>query len=172
MRQRTGIDCIGAKSRQNRTQSGPAILVEHQVGAGSGGELWRNVNAEILKQADDIAAPTRCDGGRAEGVLENEVPANDPGEELAESGVAVGIGRAGNGNQRGKLGVAEPREDAADAGKNEGDDNRGAGEQGGSGTGEDEDAGADDGSNAQRRFTGPRARRRLCSPSVRASTRS
>ena len=50
----------------------------------------------------------------AEGVLENEVPADDPRDQFAHGGVGVGVGRAGDGNHRRELGIAEAGERADD----------------------------------------------------------
>ena len=51
----------------------------------------------------------------AEGVLEDEVPADDPGDQLAERRVGVGVGRPGDGDHAGELGVAEAGEGADDS---------------------------------------------------------
>ena len=55
------------------------------------------------------------------GVLEDEVPADDPGDELAEGGVGVGVGGAGDGDHAGELGVAEAGEGADDGDEDERD---------------------------------------------------
>ena len=47
-----------------------------------------------------------------EGVFEDEVPADDPGDEFAQGGVGVGVGRAGDGDHAGEFGVAEAGERA------------------------------------------------------------
>jgi len=62
-----------------------------------------------------------------EGVLEDEVPANDPGDKLAERGVGVGVSGARDGDHAGELGVAEAGEDADDADEHERDGECGAG---------------------------------------------
>ena len=62
------------------------------------------------RKRHDVARPAHGDRGRAEGVLENQVPADDPREELAQRGVAVGVGRAGNRHARRELRVAQARE--------------------------------------------------------------
>ena len=66
-------------------------------------------------------------GGRADRVFEHQVPADDPGEELAQRGVGVGVGGSGDGDHRGELGVAERGEDARDARDDEGEHQRRAG---------------------------------------------
>ncbi len=56
-----------------------------------------------------------------EGVLEDEVPADDPGDELAHDGVGVGVGGAGDGDHAGELGVTEAGETTDDGDEDEGD---------------------------------------------------
>ena len=59
------------------------------------------------------AKPTR-DAHVGEGVFEDEVPADDPRDELAHGGVGIGVGGAGDGDHAGQLGVAEAGERADD----------------------------------------------------------
>ncbi len=66
-------------------------------------EFDGKVDAEIVAQADDIGGPAygyRC-GSHC--VFEHQVPADDPGDELADGGIGVGVGAAGDGNHRGEL---------------------------------------------------------------------
>ena len=69
---------------------------------------------------------------------------------FAERRVRVRVGAAGDRDHRGELGVAQAGEDAADAGDDERQDDRGAGVLGGGEAGEHEDAGADDAADADR----------------------
>jgi len=98
---------------------------------------------EALQHADRIAGP--ADGHRAGGhrIFEDQRPADDPGHQFAERGVAVGIGGAGNRDHGGQFGIAERGQRADHAGHDEADEHTGAGKLGGFG-GEDENAGADD----------------------------
>ena len=96
----------GAASRiSGRGQGGP------QIGGQPAGEL----QAEAAEELAEIARPG--DGHRdvAHGVLQHQVPADDPGHDLAQRGVGIGVGAAGDGDQRGELGVAQGREAAGDA---------------------------------------------------------
>ena len=68
-----------------------------------------------------------ADGHVADGVFEDEVPADDPGDQLAHGGVGVGVGAAGDGDHRGQLGVAEAGEGADDGDQDERERERGAG---------------------------------------------
>ena len=73
------------------------------------------VDAEIMQQRGDIARPADRDGRGAHGVFEDEVPADDPGEDLAEGRIGIGVGAAGDRQQRGEFGVAQADEGAGDA---------------------------------------------------------
>ena len=72
-------------------------------------------------------------------------------DERAEGRVGVGVGRAGDRDHRRQLGVTEGREPGDDAGEHEGDDHGRAGVLGGRLAGRDEDAGADDAGDPERR---------------------
>src|SRR2546421_10053211 len=101
-----------------------------------------------MEQSNEEARPSDGDGYGAKAVFEDQVPADDPGDQLAEGGIGVGVGAAGHGDHRHHFGVAEAREGAADAGDNKGKDDRGPGVLGGGVAGEHEDAGAEDGAYA------------------------
>src|SRR5450756_535211 len=90
------------------------------MGVRGRGQLRRNANPEVLKEANEISAPAGGHGGRPERVFQKEVPANDPGEDFAEGGVAVGVSRTGDGNQRSEFGITESGEHAAGSSQNEG----------------------------------------------------
>ena len=132
----------------------------------------RKAEAEVLAEGEDVAAPAGADGGGAEGVFEDEVPADDPGEDFAERGVAVGVGGAGDGDHGGELGVAEAGEDAADARDDEGEHHAGAGVARGGRAGEHEDASADDGADAraEMRLTGAERALRGCARRFRLAS--
>ena len=57
----------------------------------------------------EVAAPGDRDRDVADRVLEDQIPADDPRDELAERRVRVRVGAAGLRNHRGELGVAERR---------------------------------------------------------------
>jgi hypothetical protein len=72
-----------------------------------------------------VRGESYADAHIGEGVFEDEVPADDPGDQFAEGGVGVGIGRAGDGDHGSELGVTEAGEDADD-----GDEDQREGESG------------------------------------------
>ncbi len=160
-----------------------------QAGGQIGGRdpLEREVDAEPLEQRLDVRGESDADAHVGEGVLEDQVPADDPGDQFAEGGVGVGVGRAGDGNHRRQFGVTEAGENADDGDEHQRKRERraGAGAAGHGGVGEQvvdqrgvadlrsvellpghggaddgEDARADDGADAERGER-PRAERLL-----------
>jgi len=85
----------------------------------------------------------------ADRVFENQVPADDPGEEFAEGGVAISIGAASHWHERGEFAVAQRGEDGGQPGERERKHHRRTGILGRDGSGEHKDAGADNGPDAQ-----------------------
>ena len=132
--------------------------------------------AEPVEHVDQVRGEADADGHVADRVFQDQVPADDPGDQLAHGGVGVGVGAAGDGNHRGQFGVAQRGEGADDGHQHERKRQRRAGagtsagrrvldevveqrgvQDGGgvellSGDGcadDGEDAGADDGTDAQ-----------------------
>ena len=124
---------IGSRSRARRACETPK---------------WRQQLAEVARPADrhpDVAHR----------VLDDQVPADDPGHQLAQRGIGVGVGRARDRHHGGELGVAERREAAGERGEQEREHDGGPGagperiaDDGRAGGGED--AGADGGADAER----------------------
>ena len=73
---------------------------------------WMEV--EPVQQVDDVGGKAHANAHVAEGVLKNQIPADDPRGELTKGSVGVGVGRACDGNHRRQLGVAKPGECADD----------------------------------------------------------
>ena len=111
----------------------------------------RQVQAEAGEDALEVPAPADGHRHRPDRVLENEVPADHPREDLAERGVRVGIGAARDGDHRGELRVAQRRKRAREAGGQVRHADGRARLVGGGRAGEHEDARADDGADAQQR---------------------
>ena len=110
----------------------------------------RQVDAEVIEQAREIAGPADGDGRCRDAVFEHHVPADEPRDELAERRVRVRIRAARHRDQRRELGVAERREAAADRRDDEAEHDRGAGMLGRGLSGDHEDAAADHGADAER----------------------
>jgi hypothetical protein len=91
-----------------------------------------------------VAAPKRYSS-------RDQIPADDPGDELTERCVPVGIRAAGDGNHRRELGVAESGEQTAESRQNEGVHDRRSGIVRRGRASQHEDAGPDDRPDAERR---------------------
>ena len=68
--------------------------------AGRGAHAAGRWMPKVVQQADDVARPADRDGGRAHGVFEDQVPADDPGDELAQRRIGVGVGAAERASSR------------------------------------------------------------------------
>ena len=73
-------------------------------------------DADAGEEPLHVAAPADRHGHRADRVLEDQVPADHPRDDLAERRVGVGVGAAGDRHHRRELGVAERGERAREAG--------------------------------------------------------
>ena len=88
---------------------------EPRAGGGQVGRehpLRRQGDAEEVEHVDDVLGEADSHRHVADRVLQDEVPADDPGHQLAHRGVRVRVGAAGDGDHRSELGVAEGREGA------------------------------------------------------------
>ena len=95
-----GAVCSSAVHRRIRAEQRRAVAVRQP-----GGKL----DAEARQQRGEVAAPGDRDRDVADRVLEDQVPADDPRDQLAERRVRVGVGAAGLRDHRRQLGVAERR---------------------------------------------------------------
>ena len=84
---------------------------------------WQ-IDADAGEQRIEVTAPRDGDRDVADGVLEDEIPADDPRDQLAERGVRVRIRTARLRNHRRELRVAERGQRAHRAEQNEGQDQR------------------------------------------------
>ena len=92
--------------------AGEVLQAERKVGGRE--PLGREMQAQPVEQIDDVRGEADADAHVGEGVFEDEVPADDPRDQLAHGGVGVGVGGAGDGDHAGQLGVAEAGERADD----------------------------------------------------------
>ena len=83
-----------------------------RIGAGYG-------DAEIVEEAHHIARPADGDGGGTERVFEEQIPADDPSDQLAHRGVGISVGAARDRYGRGHLGIAQAGAGADEAGEYE-----------------------------------------------------
>ena len=119
------------------------------VGSWCAGEAGRKWNSHFAQQSDGISGPSYGHGRGAEGVLEDEIPADDPGDELTHCRIRVSVGAAGDGDHARQLGVAKTGKSAGDSGEDHRESKRRAGVLGCDVTGELEDSCSDDGSDAE-----------------------
>ena len=112
--------------------------------------------SHIFDERADVARPTYANRGGTDQILEDQIPTDDPRDELAHGGVRVRVGAACDGNHGRHLRVAKPgkgRRDGCD-GERKGD-GRPCVDRGSS-PGEHEDTGADNagGKQKERRVAG------------------
>src|ERR1700679_2298841 len=99
------IDMLTGQCVFNAFEVLPVSLKEDELFARGQREPRRYSNPEVFQEAEQVTAPTGGDGRRTEGIFQDQVPADDPGEDLAQSRISVGVSRTGNRNQRRKLRV-------------------------------------------------------------------
>src|SRR5258708_17069569 len=66
----------------------------------------------VLHECPQRAAPAAGYGWGAKRVFQNQIPADDPGNQLAERGIAISIGGTGDGNHRSEFRITEAGEHA------------------------------------------------------------
>ena len=126
----------------------------------AGGQPHRQVDPDAAHERVEVVAPRDRDRDVAHRVLEDQVPADDPGHQLAQRRVGVGVGGAGLRDHRRQLGVAQCRQRTGRAQQQEREDQGrarpvpddhavGADLAGGSRADGAEDPGADDRANGQ-----------------------
>ena len=112
-------------------------------------EAARKRRADARQEPRSVARPADRDRADDQAIFEDQRPADDPGDQLAEHDVAVGVGAARRRIHRRHLGISERREGADHARDGEAEDDRRAG-LGGADAGQGQDARADDRADAER----------------------
>ena len=110
----------------------------------------RQLDPVHVQQLHHVARPAHRNGGRAHGVFQHQVPADDPRQQFAHGGVGVGVGAAGDRNHGGEFAVAHAGEGAADGRDHEREHHRRPGVIRRGDAGQREQARADDGADPQR----------------------
>src|ERR1051326_6254983 len=109
----------------------------------------RKLDSEPMQQLYHVTGPTYRDSGRSDGILDHEVPSDDPCQQLAHGGVGIGISAPRTRDHGGKLAVAHARKGATDSRHYERDHHRRARMIGRGDPGERKQTSADDGADAQ-----------------------
>ena len=126
-------------------------------GAKIGRQPLRNIDPEgVMHERSKIVGPTDRDGHVADRVFEDQVPADDPRDQLSQRRVRIGVGRAGDRHHRRHFGVTERRKGADDGRDPKREHQRWTGARprsvaGGGGADGGKDARADDRADAQQR---------------------
>jgi len=76
----------------------------------------------VVEQFHEVTAPSDRYHGTSHHVFEDQIPTDEPGDELAQGGVTVGIGAAGDGHHGCEFGITKTGEHAAEACHDEGND--------------------------------------------------
>jgi hypothetical protein len=97
----------------------PAVL-------GARGDRERKFDPEAVEERLEIARDPDCDHGHDGDVLQEQVPADEPPDDLTERDVAVRVRRASSRDHAGKLGVGQSGGRRSQAGDEESDQHGGA----------------------------------------------
>ena len=146
---RNGDDHQHRRNIDDRAGGTPDMFAS-VVGKRRIGEFVGHDDADIFQEAHDIARPADGDGDGAERIFQDQVPADDPGDEFAQGRVRIRVGAARDRNGRGHFRIAQAGERAGKGAEHEGqrDGRPRIGRRRMSG--EDENAGADNGADAER----------------------
>ena len=104
----------------------------------------RDGDARLLHHVGEVGRPAHGHRAGPQGQLQDQVPADDPGDELAQARVGERVRRARHRHGAGELRVAERGQRAGDAGEHERQRHGRPGLLPGGLAGQHEDAGADD----------------------------
>ena len=80
--------------------------------------------AQAEEQFYKIIRPPFCHRHVPDGIFENQIPPNDPGDNLSEGGVGISIGRTRNRDHGSEFAVTQRREAAGDSSDNERESDR------------------------------------------------
>src|SRR5205085_7444749 len=71
------------------------------------GPKRKSYSEKTATQFDEVSGPTDRHGHVADGVFQNEIPADDPSDNFTECRIRIGVSRAGDGNHGGEFGVTK-----------------------------------------------------------------
>src|ERR1051326_1509683 len=85
---------------------------------GAARQRRRKRNMKCSQKRERVSGPTNRYGCGAYGIFQDQVPADDPREELADRRISVSVGAAGNWDHGSKFRVAEPGKGAPNTREN------------------------------------------------------
>ena len=110
---------VKAKMPAGRIEHGSLQIIQSAGKIGRRNPTRVRMQAEPIEQAHHVRRKTHADSHVADRVFEDEIPANDPGDEFSHRCVRVGVRAARDGNHGGKLRVANRCETTDDRHQNE-----------------------------------------------------
>ena len=75
---------------------------------------------EAAAQLHEVTGPADGHGHVPDGIFQDQVPADDPGDDLPEGGIGVSVSRPGDGNHGSQFAVTKSRKSAGHRGHDEG----------------------------------------------------
>ncbi len=80
------------------SQTLPVSVIQNKLSSRRTRQCGAYANAQVAEEAEHVSAPSARHGRRAERIFQNQVPANNPGDEFAKGGIAVRVCRSCHGN--------------------------------------------------------------------------
>src|SRR6266446_2393227 len=96
---------------ERRSQGGGNV---YQFGTAGRRKLGRHYDTKVAEERNDVTRPANRNGNCPDGVLQNQVPADNPSEQLPQGGVAVSVGAAGHRDQRSEFAVTQRGKNRSD----------------------------------------------------------
>ncbi len=125
---RAGHQQAGDRERdEDRRQVDDAARVRTRGKGGGQGDVPAEVLLHPLQEPDEVAGPAHGHGADHQRILQDQAPADDPGDGLAQHAVAVGVGAARGRHHRRQFGIGQCRAGADHAGDDEGQQHGGTG---------------------------------------------
>ncbi len=116
---RRALASPGDQHRRHGDDDEDGRKIDDPAGEGPRQQRCRNVESRRLHESGCVTRPADRNGAADHRVLEDETPADDPGEEFAHHRVCVGVGASGGGHHGCHFGVRERRASAHHAGNDE-----------------------------------------------------
>ena len=102
-----------------KRQNGNSRQIDETAVIGGHSQGLRQCNTQIHKDIVKIAGPANGHSRHGEGVLQNQIPADDPSPEFPQGYIAIRVGTAGNGHHSSEFGITESRTATGDSSNNE-----------------------------------------------------